>query len=105
MFQKTWGLNLVFLLRKNQQNLYTHPSNLSEVLMSINLEKFTNTAGLNFFAKQASHAADRLTELTFHVLDGATTSLGRLLPDLRPTSIGGGGPTNKTERKRAIRDL
>ncbi len=56
--------------------------------MSINLEKFSNTAGLNFFAKQACHAADRLTELTFHVLDGATTSLGRLLPDLRPRSVG-----------------
>ncbi len=56
--------------------------------MSVQLNNFSISAGLNFFAKQAVHAADRLTELTFHVLDGTTTSLGRLVPDFRPKSVG-----------------
>jgi len=56
--------------------------------MSVNLNNLSITAGTQFFAKQVINAADRLTEFTFHVLDGATASLGRLLPDLRPTSVG-----------------
>jgi len=56
--------------------------------MSVNLNNLSITAGAQFFAKQVVNVADKLTEFTFHVLDGATTSLGHLLPDLRPTSVG-----------------
>jgi len=56
--------------------------------MTVTLNKFSISAGLNFFASQAAHTANRLTEFTFHILDGATTSLGHLLPELRPTSVG-----------------
>ena len=56
--------------------------------MSVNLNKFSISANFEFFAKKVVNAADKFTECTFHILDGATTSLGRLLPDLRPTSVG-----------------
>ena len=52
--------------------------------MSTILNNFFVSTDLNFFAKQAVNAADKLTECTFHILDSATTSLGRLLPNLRP---------------------
>jgi len=56
--------------------------------MSVYLNNFSISAGFDFFAKRAIHVADRLTEITFHILDGATASFGRLLPDLRPISVG-----------------
>jgi len=56
--------------------------------MTVTLNKFSISDGFGFFASQAAHAANRLTEFTFHLLDGTTTSLGRLLPELRPTSVG-----------------
>ena len=56
--------------------------------MSISFNNFSVSAGLEFFTKQTEKFADKLLGFTFTILDGATTGLGRLLPDLRPSSVG-----------------
>lgn len=56
--------------------------------MSVYLNQFSISAGLECFTKHAAKATERIGEITFNILDGTTTLLGRLLPDLRPTSVG-----------------
>ncbi len=56
--------------------------------MSVTFHKFSTLASFQFFTQPVIHVAETLTQFAFHILDRTTASLGRLLPDLRPKSVG-----------------
>ncbi len=55
--------------------------------MSVFLNKYSFSSHLEYLASGTVHVSGKIAEFAFHILDGMTTGLGRLMPDLRPASL------------------
>ncbi len=55
--------------------------------MSVSFKAIADSSCVKYFTGKVIQASESAAEFAFTILDGATTSLSRLLPDLRPKSI------------------